>query len=89
MSKQKTKTAIVVAHTHWDREWRYPIWKNRSLLIEFMDWLLEILENDPSYSGFLLDGQTVCIQDYLEIKPENKERIAAQVQAGKLAIGPW
>lgn len=85
----KNKTAIVVAHTHWDREWRYPIWKNRSLLVEFMDWLLDILENDPDYSGFLLDGQTVCIDDYLEIKPENKARIAAQVQAGKLAIGPW
>ncbi|MEM9026086.1 MAG: glycoside hydrolase family 38 C-terminal domain-containing protein, partial [Verrucomicrobiota bacterium] len=87
MSTQKT--AIVVAHTHWDREWRYPIWKNRSLLIEFMDWLLDILENDPSYEGFLLDGQTVCIDDYLEMKPEAKERIAAQVKAGRLAVGPW
>ena len=89
MNSKDKKTAIVVAHTHWDREWRYPIWKTRSLLIEFMDWLLEILETDPNYSGFLLDGQTVCIDDYLEIKPENKERIAAQVRAGKLAIGPW
>lgn len=83
------KTAIVVAHTHWDREWRYPIWKTRSLLVEFMDWLLDILENDPGYSGFLLDGQTVCIEDYLEIRPENRERIATQVKAGKLAVGPW
>ena len=89
MPAQKSKTAIVVAHTHWDREWRYPLWKNRSLLIEFMDWLLEILENDSDYSGFLLDGQTVCIEDYLEIKPQNRDRIAAQVKAGKLAIGPW
>jgi hypothetical protein len=89
MAIEKTKTAIVVAHTHWDREWRYPLWKNRSLLIEFMDWLLQILENDPTYSGFLLDGQTVCIDDYLEIKPQNRDRIAAQVKAGKLAIGPW
>ncbi|MEM0964917.1 MAG: glycoside hydrolase family 38 C-terminal domain-containing protein [Verrucomicrobiota bacterium] len=89
MNIPEKKTAIVVAHTHWDREWRYPIWKNRSLLIEFMDWLLEILENDPDYSGFLLDGQTVCIDDYLEIKPENRDRIAAQVKAGRLAIGPW
>lgn len=86
--KQK-KTAIVVAHTHWDREWRYPIWKNRSLLVEFMDWLLEILENDSKYASFLLDGQTVCIEDYLEIKPENRARIVAQVKAGRLAIGPW
>ncbi|MEO0509542.1 MAG: glycoside hydrolase family 38 C-terminal domain-containing protein [Verrucomicrobiota bacterium] len=89
MSKKVSKTAIVVAHTHWDREWRYPIWKNRALLIEFMDWLLDILEKDENYSGFLLDGQTVCLDDYLEIKPENRERIAAQVKSGKLVIGPW
>jgi mannosylglycerate hydrolase len=83
------KTAIVVAHTHWDREWRYPIWKTRSLLLEFMDWLIDILENDPEYGSFLLDGQTVCIDDYLEIRPENRDRIAALVKVGKLAVGPW
>ena len=83
------KIAIVVAHTHWDREWRYPIWKTRSLLIEFMDWLIDILENDPEYTSFLMDGQTGCLDDYLEIRPENRERIAALVQSGKLAVGPW
>jgi len=83
------KTALVVAHTHWDREWRYPIWKTRSLLIEFMDWLIDILENDPEYHSFLMDGQTVCLDDYLQIKPENRDRIAALVKAGKLVVGPW
>lgn len=89
MTSGKCKTGIVVSHTHWDREWRYPLWKSRSLLLEFMDWLLELLENDPDYGGFLLDGQTVCISDYLEMRPENRGRIAAQVQAGRLVIGPW
>ncbi|VGO12834.1 Mannosylglycerate hydrolase [Pontiella desulfatans] len=83
------KTALVVAHTHWDREWRYPIWKTRSLLIEFMDWLIDILENDPAYDSFLLDGQTVCVDDYLQVRPENRDRIAALVKAGKLVVGPW
>lgn len=83
------KTALVVAHTHWDREWRYPIWKTRSLLIEFMDWLIDILENDPEYGSFLLDGQTVCLDDYLEIRPENRDRIAALVKGKKLVVGPW
>ncbi|NDV61578.1 alpha-mannosidase [Puniceicoccales bacterium CK1056] len=89
MQKESKQTAIVVGHTHWDREWRYPIYKNRSLLLEFMDWLLEILETDEGYAGFLLDGQTVCLQDYLEIRPENRGRIEAQVKAGRLWIGPW
>jgi mannosylglycerate hydrolase len=85
----KKPTALLVAHTHWDREWRYPLWKTRSLLLEFMDWLIDILENDPDYGSFLLDGQTVCLDDYLEIRPENRERIAALVKGGKLIIGPW
>ncbi len=83
------KTAIVVAHTHWDREWRYPIWKTRALLLEFMDWLIDILEEDAEYGSFLLDGQTVCLEDYLEIRPDRRERIAALVKAKKLIIGPW
>jgi mannosylglycerate hydrolase len=89
MERREKKTGIVVVHTHWDREWRYPIYKTRSLLVEFMDWLLEILETDTNYSGFLLDGQTVCIADYLEIRPENLERIREQVKRGRLWVGPW
>lgn len=89
MERAEKQTAIVVGHTHWDREWRYPIYKTRALLVEFMDWLLDILEGDASYAGFLMDGQTVCLEDYLEIRPENRERIAAQVRAGRLWIGPW
>lgn len=89
MERAEQQTAIVVGHTHWDREWRYPIYKTRALLLEFMDWLLDILEGDASYAGFLLDGQTVCLEDYLEMRPESRERIAAQVGAGRLWIGPW
>ena len=85
----KNKTAVVVPHTHWDREWRYPIWKTRSLLLEFMDWLIDILENDDEYESFLLDGQTVCLDDYLEIRPDRRERVAALVRARKLIVGPW
>ena len=61
------KTNYIIPHTHWDREWRYPIWKNRMLLIEFMDELLDILDTDPDYHCFLLDGQAAPIEDYLEL----------------------
>jgi mannosylglycerate hydrolase len=86
---KKTRTAMILPHTHWDREWRYPIWQNRWLLVRFMDELLEILENDPEYRCFLMDGQVVPILDYLEIRPENRERIRKQTAAGRLQIGPW
>lgn len=78
----------IVSHTHWDREWRYPIWETRLMLINFMDELIECLE-EGVYSSFLLDGQVSPVLDYLEIKPEMKDRIVALVKAGKLEIGPW
>lgn len=83
------KKALILPHTHWDREWRYPLWQNRMLLVRFMDELLEILENDPEYGCFLMDGQVVPVLDYLDIRPENRERIKTQIEAGRLLVGPW
>lgn len=85
----RKRTNYIIPHTHWDREWRYSMWKNRMLLIEFMDELLEILEKNPDYHCFLLDGQTAPIDDYLEVKPENKERVKSYIREGRIAVGPW
>ena len=83
------KTNYIIPHTHWDREWRYPIWKNRMLLIEFMDKLLEILDTDPEYHCFLTDGQVAPVVDYLEVKPENREKVEGYIRDGRIAVGPW
>ncbi len=85
----KNKKACIVPHTHWDREWRYPIWKNRVLLVEFMDELLETLENNEDYTYFHLDGQVIIIEDYLQIRPEKRETICRLVKEGRLGIGPF
>lgn len=37
----------------------------------------------------MLDGQTVLLEDYLAIRPEQEGRIGALVQRGALEIGPW
>ena len=79
----------VVTHTHWDREWRYPIWKNRILLVEFMDELLDTLGKDSQYKSFMMDGQCVPIEDYLRIKPEKEQQICDFVSQGRIVIGPW
>jgi hypothetical protein len=50
--------------------------------------VLEQLEADERLR-FTLDGQLATVDDYLEIRPEAKERIRAFVLAGRLAIGPW
>jgi len=86
---KKKKTAYIVPHTHWDREWRYPIWKNRQLLVEFMDELLDTLEKNKTYRYFHLDGQTVIIEDYLEIRPEKEDAVREFVTQGRLGIGPF
>jgi len=86
---EKTKTAYIVPHTHWDREWRYPIWKNRVLLMEFMEQLLDTLDRDPDYRCFLLDGQVAPIEDYLEVAPNDRERVTKHIRDGRIAVGPW
>lgn len=82
------RTGHVVSHAHWDREWRYPMWETRMMLIDFFDELIEVLESG-TYSGFLLDGQVVPVLDYLEMRPEMSDRVKALVKSGKLEIGPW
>jgi len=79
----------VISNTHWDREWRYPFQVYRVGLVSMMDSLLLILEQNQDYRVFFLDSQTVILEDYLEIRPENKKRIAKMVRADRLQIGPW
>lgn len=83
------KIGHVVPHTHWDREWRYPIWQNRSLLVDFMDELLDILAKKPGYKQFIMDGQSVIFEDYLEIRPEKRELVEKYITEGRITCGPW
>ncbi|MCU0643525.1 MAG: hypothetical protein MUC94_04630 [bacterium] len=79
----------IISNTHWDREWRFPFQKNRQMLVEMIDRLLEILEQEPEYRAFHLDSQTVIIEDYLAIRPEKKAIIQKFVREKRLLIGPW
>ncbi len=79
----------IVPHTHWDREWYEPFPVFRVRLVTLVDELLALLERDPGYRRYLLDGQTTVIDDYLSVRPEARERVEALVRAGRLALGPW
>lgn len=87
--KNKKGKVFVISHTHWDREWYQPFQKFRYRLAEMIDELIETLEKDENYRCFNLDGQTVMLEDYLDIKPENKEKIIHFVKSNRLGIGPW
>ncbi|MBN2364927.1 MAG: hypothetical protein EH225_02130 [Calditrichaeota bacterium] len=79
----------VISNTHWDREWRFSFQRNRQMLVEMIDKVLQILEDDPDYRAFHLDSQSVVIEDYLEIRPEKRDLIAHFVRQKRLLIGPW
>ncbi|HZU79754.1 MAG TPA: hypothetical protein VE991_07535, partial [Acidimicrobiales bacterium] len=79
----------IVPHTHWDREWYEPYQAFRLRLVRMLDHLLPILEQDPSYARFLLDGQMAVVDDYLEVRPEAEPRLRALAAAGRLTMGPW
>jgi len=77
----------VVPHTHWDREWYLPFEDFRIRLAEVVDEAIATLEARPEYR-FTLDGQTVLLEDYLEIRPEMEGRLRALLVQGRLETGP-
>lgn len=79
----------VIPHTHWDREWYGTFQQIRIRLVHVMDSLLDLLERDPSYTHFNLDGQTVILQDYLEIRPEKRDLLKKLIYERRLGVGPW
>ena len=78
----------IIPHTHWDREWYEPHDVFRARLVRMIDGLLDLLEREGAYR-FTLDGQAAAFEDYLAIRPHNRERLRAAVDRGQLAIGPF
>ncbi|HSJ99163.1 MAG TPA: hypothetical protein VLC53_18955, partial [Myxococcota bacterium] len=80
---------VVVPHTHWDREWYRTHEQFRARLVTLVDELLELLESDPAFAHFLLDGQTIVLDDYLEVRPGARPRLEKLAREGRIAVGPW
>ncbi len=79
---------VLVAHTHWDREWYRTFEFFRGRLVDTVDRVLDLVAADPGFR-FLLDGQTIVLEDYLEIRPDRRTELDAACRAGKISIGPW
>ncbi|HXY29655.1 MAG TPA: glycoside hydrolase family 38 C-terminal domain-containing protein [Gemmatimonadaceae bacterium] len=77
----------VVSHTHWDREWYHLEGRFRQRLVALLDELLAMPAADAG--SFLLDGQTVLLEDYLAVRPERREELSARLRSGALEAGPW
>jgi len=89
MSEQKKIQCHFISNTHWDREWRFSARRTQHMLVYMVDMLFDILDKNPDFKHFHFDSQTMPLQDYLEVRPEMKEKFKKYVEEGRIAIGPW
>lgn len=91
----KQKTAHIISHTHWDREWYLNSKYTNEWLIPFFNNLFKMFEKEPDYI-FVLDGQMAMVEDYFEELDkhkynvnEYKRKIRKYVKQNRLFIGPY
>ena len=54
-----------------------------------MDDLLELFEKDPEFHSFHLDGQTIILDDYLEVRPEKRAAVKRAIDQGNYKLVPF
>jgi len=81
--------ATLVSHTHWDRAWYCTFQEYRIRLVRLVDRLLRILDEQPDFRVFMLDGQMSVLEDYLEVRPDRAARLQDHCRAGRIQVGPW
>ena len=86
---EKTYHATLVSHTHWDRAWYCTFQEYRIRLVRLVDRLLRILDENPDFRVFMLDGQMSVLEDYLEVRPDRAAALQALARSGRIQIGPW
>jgi len=79
----------VVSHTHWDRAWYTTFQEFRARLVRLVDRLITILQEDPGFHVFMLDGQMAILEDYLEVRPQRQSELECLCKEGRLKVGPW
>ena len=76
---------LVVPTTHWDRAWYWTADRFRTRLVAMFAGVEHLWKSDPEWC-FTLDGQTIALEDYLEVFPENPSCIGAWAQ---LVVCAW
>src|SRR5258708_950001 len=79
---------VLVSHTHWDREWYRPFESFRGRLVDAVGRVLDLLVDDPGWC-FVLDGQSIVLEDYLEVRPERRAELERACRSGRVGVGPW
>ncbi len=84
-----TTEVHLIAHTHWDREWYLTREQYRLRLADLVERVLDRMDREPAFRFYHLDGQTVVLEDCLEVRPELEARLRERIAEGRLLVGPW
>ncbi|MGE0033624.1 alpha-mannosidase [Pseudothermotoga sp.] len=77
----------MICHTHWDREWFAPSSVTNEWLKELFERLFDLVSRKRDYR-YVLDGQTLILEDLSNVAPEFVEKLKSLVRSGNLLIGP-
>lgn len=89
MRNSTTTRAFVVSHSHWDRAWYLSFEAYRHRLLRMTDRILSLLSTNPEYASFMFDGQTILLEDYIALRPEQRTTLESLIKQERLVIGPW
>lgn len=78
----------LLMHTHWDREWYFTKDETKVLLRNHLQEVIEFLEDNKDII-YILDGQSVMIDDFLEFAPNWESRLKGVIDSKQLRVGPW
>ncbi len=79
--------AHVINHTHWDREWFLTHEYTTAWIPALIDSLVRLSDENADYE-FLIDGQTLVIEDLLRTQPDYRDKVEELISKGNLSIGP-
>ena len=83
------RRAHYVLSTHWDREWHQSFQDFRYRLVHLIDQVIDGLSDGRLKGPFQTDGQSIILEDYLEIRPERRTQVEQLTRGRKFVVGPW
>ncbi|MCC5876398.1 MAG: glycoside hydrolase family 38, partial [Candidatus Sumerlaeia bacterium] len=78
-----------VQSSHWDREWFMTFQDYRHRLVGIMDRLLDRIASGELHGPFTADGQTILLEDYLDVRTDRREELLEAIRNGSIVAGPW
>lgn len=83
------RPVFYVLSSHWDREWHQPFQVFRYRLVQMMDKVIAGLESGDLKGPFVTDGQSIVLEDYLEIRPDRAKQVRRLLGEKRVVAGPW